>query len=91
MQNVAVDTQYMRGINALAVLNVLRDAGPLSVSELSDRTGLSRQAVSRALAGLEHSDLVLLSAPDGSGARSGRPAQVRRVQRAGGIMCWVSP
>jgi predicted NBD/HSP70 family sugar kinase len=87
MQNVAVDTQYMRGINASAVLGVLRDADSLSVAEVADRTGLSRQAVTRALAGLEGSGLVRFRAPDPSAVRSGRPAQsVEFDPRAGYIL-----
>lgn len=90
MQNVAVDTQYMRGINASAVLSVLRDSGPLSVSAISDRTGLSRQAVSRALAGLEASDLVRFRAPDPTEVRSGRPAQYVEFNPHAGYVMGVS-
>ncbi len=90
MQDVAVDTQYMRGINAAAVLNVLRAAGQLSVSELADTTGLSRQAVTRALAGLEASGLVVFRAPETSVARSGRPAQSVEFNAGAGYVLGVS-
>lgn len=72
---VAVDTQIMRGINAAAVLTVLREASPLGVSTIAKRTGLSRQAVTRAIAGLEQLGLAELRAPDPHTTRAGRPAQ----------------
>ncbi|SEF11430.1 ROK family transcriptional regulator [Jiangella alba] len=72
---VAVDTQIMRGINAAAVLTVLRDASPLGVSTIAKRTGLSRQAVTRAIAGLEQLGLAEFRAPDPQATRAGRPAQ----------------
>lgn len=90
MQNVAVDTQFMRGINSSAVLSVLRDADQLSVSEISDRTGLSRQAVTRSLAGLEASDLIRFRAPDPTAPRSGRPAQSVEFNAAAGHVLGVS-
>lgn len=90
MQNVAVDTQFMRGINASAVLNVLREEDPLSVSEISDRTGLSRQAVTRALAGLETSHLIRFRAPEPGAIRSGRPAQSVEFNARAGFVLGVS-
>jgi predicted NBD/HSP70 family sugar kinase len=80
----------MRAINAAAVLGVLRGADQLSVSELADGTGLSRQAVTRALGGLEGSGLVTFRAPETTVARSGRPAQFVEFNAGAGYLIGVS-
>jgi predicted NBD/HSP70 family sugar kinase len=90
VQNVAVDTQFMRGINASAVLSVLREAGQVSVAELAVRTGLSRQAVTRALGNLEAAGLVSFHAPDATGTRSGRPAQSVAFNPRAGMVLGIS-
>jgi len=87
---VAVDTQIMRGINASAILSVLRTEPRLSVSDLSERTGLSRQAVTRALTALETAGLVAFSKPDAGEPRSGRPAQLVRFRAEAGLVLGAS-
>lgn len=87
---VAVDTQIMRGINASAVLAVLRTESRMSVSDLSERTGLSRQAVTRALASLDGAGLVMFSPPDTAEPRSGRPAQLVRFRAEAGLVLGAS-
>lgn len=87
---VAVDTQIMRGINTSAVLSVLRAQGRMSVSEISERTGLSRQAVSRSLASLETAGFVVFAAPDAGEPRSGRPAQLVQFRADAGHVLGIS-
>jgi predicted NBD/HSP70 family sugar kinase len=87
---VAVDTQMMRGINTSAVLAVLRTAARMSVSELSERTGLSRQAVTRSLATLDGAGLIDVVPPDLAEQRSGRPAQLVRFRAEAGNLLGIS-
>lgn len=87
---VAVDTQIMRGINTSAILGVLRGEARMSVSDLSERTGLSRQAVTRALAALEAGGLVEFTGPDAAEPRSGRPAQLVRFRAEAGLVLGAS-
>ncbi len=87
---VAVDTQIMRGINASAILSVLRTEERMSVSDLSRRTGISRQAVTRSLTALETAGLVAFSKPDAAEPRSGRPAQLVRFRAEAGVVLGAS-
>lgn len=87
---VAVDTQIMRGINTSAVLSVLRAERRMSVSEIAERTGLSRQAVSRSLASLESAGFVMFVPPDSTEPRSGRPAQLVRFRTEAGHVLGIS-
>lgn len=87
---VAVDTQIMRGINAAAVVTLLRGVDRMSVSELSASSGLSRQAVSRALSGLSAVGFVEYSAPDANETRSGRPAQLVRFRADAGHIIGIA-
>ncbi|CAN5583341.1 ROK family protein [soil metagenome] len=89
-QTIAADTQIMKGINAAALLDILRTTDRISVSELSTSSGLSRQAVTRALDGLEAAGFVEYSAPDPSAARSGRPAQLVRFRAEAGFLCGIA-
>ncbi|GAB3600561.1 ROK family protein [Microbacterium tumbae] len=88
--HIAADTQIMRGINTAAVLTTLRTEDTLSVTELSQNTGLSRQAVSRALASLESIGLAEFTAPDPQTTRSGRPAQLVRFRATAGHVLGIS-
>ncbi|WP_412540095.1 ROK family transcriptional regulator [Longispora sp. K20-0274] len=68
----------LRQINVTAVLTALRQAASATarVADLMTTTGLSRPAVTRALADLREADLVELIADDAT--RVGRPAQRAR-------------
>jgi predicted NBD/HSP70 family sugar kinase len=88
---VAVDTQIMRGINISAVVSVLRaNSRSMSVSELAEQTGLSRQAVSRSLNSLASAGLVMFVSPDSTVSRTGRPAQLVRFRTEAGHVIAVS-
>ncbi len=89
---VASNTRYMRKVNAAAVLTELRRAKGkgVSVPELAHATGLSRQAVTRALSGLEKDGLVELLAPQRPVNRSGRPPQPVRFRAEAGHVLGVS-
>lgn len=87
---VASDTRYMREVNAAAVLTELRRTTGASVPELARATGLSRQAVTRAVSGLEKDGLVELLAPQRPGNRSGRPPQLVRFRAEAGHVLGVS-
>jgi predicted NBD/HSP70 family sugar kinase len=78
----------LRQLNAAAVLNVLRTAGPLRVSDLAVRTGLTRPTIAQALSLLEAEGWVLTS-PDMSGQRIGRPAQLVRFHAGAGHVLGV--
>lgn len=75
---VAVGTRFMQEVNSAAILAQLRSAGRISVSALAQRTGLSRQAVSRSLALLESAGYAEITGPDRDASTSGRPPQMVR-------------
>lgn len=83
---VAADLHFIREVNTAAILDRLREQEPMSVAELAAATGLSRQAVTRALTGLQDLGLVELLAPDRSDRRSGRPAQRVRFRAEAGYV-----
>lgn len=87
---VAAGTRYMREVNTTAVLTLLRAVEHTSAPELARRTGLSRQAVSRALADLGEAGLVEFLAPVRSGTGSGRPAQRVRFRAEAGHVVGAS-
>lgn len=87
---VAVGTQFMREVNSSAILERLRAETTLSVSALAEATGLSRQAVSRSLNGLEDAGLIEFLAPDRSATRSGRPPQMVRFRAEAGFIVGAS-
>jgi predicted NBD/HSP70 family sugar kinase len=78
----------LRQLNAAAVLEVLRAAGPLRVSDLMNRTGLSRPTVTQAT-GLLEAEGWALTSPDADGPRLGRPAQLVRFNAHAGYLLGV--
>jgi predicted NBD/HSP70 family sugar kinase len=77
----------LRRINAGLILNLLRVADELSVSELTMRTDLSRPTVDAAIADLVRLGLVTesgASADGGSNRRRGRPARRFRFRATAG-------
>lgn len=87
---VAAGTQFMREVNAAAILRRLRRESSMSVSGLAEAVGLSRQAVSRSLGALEAEGLVEFGAPDRKAARAGRPAQQVRFRAEAGYVLGLS-
>lgn len=87
---VAVGTEFMRGINADAILRQLRAESTMTVSALAKKVGLSRQAVTRALVALESEGLVEFSAPQRDSAKVGRPAQLVRFRAESGYVLGLS-
>src|ERR1700761_946390 len=71
----------LRQINSAHVLAALRGAGPLSLSDLAARTGLSRPTVGQVVEQLEAGGLLSYTEPGPGGpARSGRPARLVRFR-----------
>jgi predicted NBD/HSP70 family sugar kinase len=71
----------LRQINSANVLTALRGAGPLSLSDLAARTGLSRPTVGQVVDQLQDGGLVAYIEPGHDGAvRSGRPARLVRFR-----------
>lgn len=93
-QVVAAGTQFMREVNAAAVLRKLRAAPPgeasMSVSALAKSVGLSRQAVTRSLNGLAAEGLVEFGPLDRDSTRAGRPAQLVRFRAEAGHVLGLS-
>ncbi|MEV4016445.1 ROK family transcriptional regulator [Nonomuraea angiospora] len=93
-QVVAAGTQFMREVNAAAVLRKLRAAPPkeasMSVSALARSVGLSRQAVTRSLNGLVAEGLVEFGPLDRDSTRAGRPAQLVRFRAEAGHVLGLS-
>ncbi|MEV6033160.1 ROK family transcriptional regulator [Nonomuraea sp. NPDC052116] len=93
-QVVAAGTQFMREVNAAAVLRKLRAAPPkaasMSVSVLAKSVGLSRQAVTRSLNALVAEGLVEFGPLDRDSTRAGRPAQLVRFRAEAGHVLGLS-
>ena len=71
----------LRQINSANVLTALRGAGPLSLSDLAARTGLSRPTVGQVVDQLQAGGLVTYIEPGHDGTvRSGRPARLVRFR-----------
>ena len=71
----------LRQINSAHVIGVLRGAGPLSLSDLASRTGLSRPTVGQVVDQLHAGGLVAYVEPGHDGTvRSGRPARLVRFR-----------
>src|SRR5487761_794116 len=71
----------LRQINSAHVLAALRGAGPLSLSDLAGRTGLSRPTVGQVVEQLHGAGLLAYVAPGRDGhVRSGRPARLVRFR-----------
>ncbi|MEV4116280.1 ROK family transcriptional regulator [Nonomuraea sp. NPDC049695] len=89
-QVVAAGTQFMREVNAAAVLRKLRAESSMSVSALAKAVGLSRQAVTRSLNALAAEGLVEFGALDRDSTRAGRPAQLVRFRAEAGHVLGLS-
>ncbi len=76
------DLQRLRQLNSLACLRVLREAAPLTVAELSKRTGLSRASAVEVVADLRERGWVA-EVPPAQGAM-GRPARRYRFRSDAG-------
>jgi predicted NBD/HSP70 family sugar kinase len=71
----------LRQINSARVLAALRGSGPLSLSDLAARTGLSRPTVGQVVDQLYAGGLLAYAEPGQFGAvRSGRPARLVRFR-----------
>src|SRR5229473_74517 len=75
----------LRQINSARVLTVLRGSGPVSLSDLAARTGLSRPTVGQVVEQLHAAGLLAYAEPGpaglgGSGRPSGRPARLVRFR-----------
>ncbi|MEU7834370.1 MULTISPECIES: ROK family transcriptional regulator [unclassified Nonomuraea] len=89
-QVVAVGTQFMREVNAGAILRRLRTETSMSVSALAKAVGLSRQAVTRSLNALAAEGLVEFGSLDRDSSRAGRPAQLVRFRAEAGYVLGLS-
>ncbi|MFI7124362.1 ROK family protein [Nonomuraea sp. NPDC050153] len=89
-QVVAAGTQFMREVNAAAVLRKLRAETSMSVSALAKAVGLSRQAVTRSLNALVAEGLVEFGPLDRDSTRAGRPAQLVRFRAEAGHVLGLS-
>ncbi|MFF8907980.1 ROK family transcriptional regulator [Streptomyces olivaceoviridis] len=79
----------LRRANAKEVLRVLRDSGPLRISDISDRTGISRPTVTQLVASLEADALVEYvddRTAGTEGPRLGRPARLVRFRAETGYV-----
>ncbi|TMR09529.1 ROK family transcriptional regulator [Nonomuraea turkmeniaca] len=89
-QLVAAGTQFMREVNAAAILSRLRAETSMSVSALAKAVGLSRQAVTRSLNALAEEGLVEFGPLDRDSNRAGRPAQLVRFRAEAGHVLGLS-
>ncbi|TMR98139.1 ROK family transcriptional regulator [Nonomuraea basaltis] len=89
-QVVAAGTQFMREVNAAAILRKLRTETSMSVSALAKAVGLSRQAVTRSLNALVAEGLVEFGPLDRDSTRAGRPAQLVRFRAEAGHVLGLS-
>jgi predicted NBD/HSP70 family sugar kinase len=89
-QVVAAGTQFMREVNAAAVLRKLRAETSMSVSALAKAVGLSRQAVTRSLNALAAEGLAEFGPLDRDSTRAGRPAQLVRFRAEAGHVLGLS-
>lgn len=86
----AIGPSDIREANALSCLQSLRVADrPLSVSDIAQRTGLSRPTIEAVLADFVGRDLVDEAPVEGVGAAGGRPARRFRFAAESGLVAGV--
>lgn len=86
----AIGPSDIRDANALSCLQALRFAErPVTLSDLTGQTGLSRPTVESAVAGFEQLGLVREVAADGGGASGGRPARRYVFEPRAGVVAGV--
>ncbi|MEV7426462.1 MULTISPECIES: ROK family transcriptional regulator [unclassified Streptomyces] len=84
------DPSLLRRINSAVVLHALRDAGPLTLTDLTRITGLSRPTVEGVVEGLTETRLVAESAPEeGEARKQGRPARRFRFRAEAGHLLGI--
>jgi predicted NBD/HSP70 family sugar kinase len=84
------DPSLLRRINSAVVLHALRDSTPLTLTDLSRITGLSRPTVEGVVDGLMEGGLVVEAPPDeGEARRQGRPARRFRFRVEAGHLLGV--
>lgn len=84
------DPSLLRRINSAVVLHSLRDAGDLTLTDLTRVTGLSRPTVEGVVEGLIETGLVVESAPAEDGTRKqGRPARRFRFRAEAGYLLGI--
>ncbi|MFE2499222.1 ROK family transcriptional regulator [Streptomyces scopuliridis] len=84
------DPSLLRRINSAVVLHSLRDAGDLTLTDLTRITGLSRPTVEGVVEGLIETGLVVESAPAEGGTRKqGRPARRFRFRAEAGHLLGI--
>ncbi|MFF5565215.1 ROK family protein [Streptomyces sp. NPDC012623] len=84
------DPSLLRRINSAVVLHALRDAGPLTLTDLTRLTGLSRPTVEGVVEGLTEACLVAEAAPEeGEARKQGRPARRFRFRAEAGHLLGV--
>lgn len=85
----ATGTHVLRLLNMSAVLAPLRPGAPLRLTDLSEATGLSRPAVTRATDALAGLGWVEYLQADSDGQRIGRPAQLVRFRAEAGYVLGI--
>ncbi|MEV7870744.1 ROK family transcriptional regulator [Streptomyces sp. NPDC088124] len=84
------DPSLLRRINSAVVLHTLRDAGSLTLTDITRITGLSRPTVEGVVEGLIEAGLVAGSAPEeGETRRQGRPARRFRFRAEAGHLLGI--
>ncbi|MFB7272359.1 ROK family transcriptional regulator [Streptomyces sp. NPDC056244] len=84
------DPSLLRRINSAVVLHALRGAGPLTLTDLTRITDLSRPTVEGVVEGLIDAGLVCESAPEeGETRRQGRPARRFRFRAEAGHLLGI--
>lgn len=80
------DPALLRRINAATTARLLYDCGPLTLTQVVDRTGLSRRTVESVLEKLDGDGLVQRLAPEASAGAVGRPARTYRFRTEAGVV-----
>ncbi|RDG35495.1 ROK family transcriptional regulator [Streptomyces corynorhini] len=84
------DPSLLRRINSAVVLHALRDAGSLTLTDLTRVTGLSRPTVEGVVEGLAEAGLVAECAPEeGEARKQGRPARRFRFRAEAGHLLGI--